>query len=424
MNRAFALNLALLPLMLVGCGSDGKDKDPSVVYTEFAAEISRETDPNVSDADFDQLVTDNNQFALATYQQILDDSVDGQVISPLSLRSALAMMYAGSEGNTKTEMADALQFSLADEALHSGFNKLFSALESRNIPADENWEALELNINNSLWPKLNAEPNADFLNVLAKNYGKGVYALDYESDPEEARQAINNQVEEWTEGKIEDLLPDGSVQSDTLMVLTSTIYLYAPWNTPFVPEATDAKTFTNLDGTTSEVDTMRGDISLYHGRLDDAQIVSLPFRGEELEMVFLVPADDFTGYVSDLNAVNLDDALDDLTRERAYLNLPKFKLEYTMPAVETLQGMGMQQAFTQTAQFEPVGLGPMMITEVAHKAFIEVNEDGTEAAAATAVVGGPTSVPSLEINVDKPFVFMIRDSVTGALLFIGHVASL
>lgn len=411
-------------LLTSGCGSDQEGDTSAQVYTEFAADVSQETDPDINDSDFSQLILDNNRFTLAAYQQVLDSSASGQVISPFSIRSALAMMYAGAEGDTKAEMAEALELTLPEPALHVGFNQFFSTLDSRNLPANDSREALELNIHNAIWPKLDSTPNQDYLEVLAKNYGKGVYALDYEADPDAARQVINDQVEDWTEGKIVDLLPDGAIKDNTLMVLTSTIYLYAPWKTPFVEDFTSPKTFTNLDGTTSEVDTMSGDLTLSHGTIGDAKMVSMPFRGDELEMVFVVPSGDFDTFVQELDATRLNRAAEGLMQERVSLELPKFELAYTMPAVDTLKSMGMQRAFTEGAQFEPIGLGPMMITEVAHKAFIEVNEDGTEAAAATAVVGGPTSLPGTEIHIDKPFVFMIRDRVTGALLFIGHVAHL
>lgn len=426
MSRGFIYSLCLIiAVVLSACGDERQPaEDPALVYTEYAANVERDAEPAIEAADFDQFISDGNRFALKAYFDTLDESAPGQIISPFSLRTALALIYAGAEGQTKSEMASALNFSLSDDVLHPGYNKLLAALESRNLPATERADALVLNINNSIWPQLGSEPNPAFLDVLGRNYGQGVYALDYRSDPDAARRAINDKVEQWTEGRIEDVLPVGSVSDETLMVLTSTIYLYAPWNTPFMEGLTAPRTFNNIDGTTAEVDTMRGDLLVDYGTHADAEVLVLPFRGGEMDMVFLVPSGDFMAFAEQLDGESLTSTLLELNRGRASLSLPRFKLEYTMPAVETLKALGMTRAFTEAAEFGPVGLGAMYISEVAHKAFIEVTEAGTEAAAATAVVPTPVSITDLTIEIDRPFVFLLRDSTTGAFLFIGHVAIL
>lgn len=425
-KHVISLSLATALLLLVGCGEEQPTpEDPALTYTEFAANVERDLEPNINSADFEQFITGNNQFALSAYQKSLDESAGGQIISPLSLRTALAMIYAGAEGDTKAEMADALSFDLTDESLHAGFNRLLATLDLRNLPSDEQYPAQELSIVNAIWPQLGTQPAEEFLEVLAKNYGKGVYALDYAQNAEAARQAINDQIYDWTKGHIEDLLPENSVPSDTQLVLTSTIYLYAPWNIPFFKSYTEPRAFHNLDGTSVEVDTMRGDIPFRYGTHNGADVLALSFRQSALEMVMLVPPHgEFTGYISQLDEEGLSDALAGLTQSRAYVEMPKFELNHTMSAMDALKSMGMQQAFSRNAEFDAIGLGSIFISTLAHQAFIKVDEDGAEAAAATAIVTLPVSAPQFEIKVDRPFVFIIRDTATGAYLFIGHVANL
>lgn len=411
--------------LLLGCGGEGGENpnSPAPAVTEYASAVARDTEPAIGDAEFGQFTLDNNAFALDAYRETFNLAPTQAVISPLSISSALAMIYAGAGGATKTEMADALHFKLADPELHAGFNRMLSLLDSRNLPAAGEQRALTLNIKNALWPALHGTPSQDFLDTLARHYGAGLYALDYEGDTEGARKAINDQVEDWTEGLIQDLLAPGTIKPDTLLVLTNTIYLYAPWQSPFIEALTAPAPFENADGSSSSVPTMRNDSRVLHGDLQDAEILALPFRDEALEMVFIEPKADLATYLAGLDPNSLTAELTALTPSRAMVSVPKFSLQFDLDAGAVLRARGMQQAFENSADFSGIGMGGLKITHVAHKAHIEVTEAGTEAAAATAVVGGPTSAPTLEVKIDRPFLFLIFDRPSGTILFMGHVAS-
>lgn len=412
--------------LLLGCGSEGGDNpggEPVPAYTEYSSTVERDSEPAITATDFTQFTQHNTAFALDAYRKVYEEAPAKAVVSPLSISSALAMIYAGAGGATKAEMADALYFKLPDSELHAGFNRMLSLLDSRNLPATGEQRGLTLNIKNALWPALDGTPSEDFLDTLARNYGAGLYALDYYSDPDGARQVINDHVEDWTGGLIQDLLAPGTIEPDTLLVLTNTIYLYAPWLSPFSEAATAPAPFENADGTTASVPTMHNDSSVLHGDLQDAEILALPFREGALEMVFIEPKADLGGYLSSLDAATLSAELAELERTRALISVPKFSLQFNLVANSLLKALGMQQAFEDSADFSGIGMGGLKITHVAHKAQIEVTEAGTEAAAATAVVGGPTSVPNLEVKIDRPFLFLIFDRPSGTVLFMGHVAS-
>lgn len=421
---------ALIPVfalcgMLAACGSDEKEPtNPQLNYTLFQSSLEREQAPNLDDEAFAQLIQDNNQFALALLQQLREGTDDDIVVSPLSISSALAMTYAGANGTTKQQMAEALQFNLEDNSLHAGFNRLTQAMSDRQLSANGDLDALELQIVNALWPQLGNPPAQPFLDTLASHYGEGVYALDYSNEPDVSRRAINDAVEQWTNGLITDLLPRGTVNSLTQLVLTNTIYLKAPWSAPFNEQETQPADFTNLDGSVTRVPTMMTRAAIYRANTDDAEVIILPFRGGQLEMAFIMP-EAFTAYLDaadDMAAISA--ALDAAERTEALVRLPKFTREFDVSLVNPLRALGMHDAFDNAADFRAMGLSDdFRITAIRHKALLEVHEGGVIAAAATAVVGGPTSVPT-PASVNRPFLYLIRDRTSGAVLFLGAVTHL
>lgn len=430
MRLAAFILLPLAAISLASCGgitSTAKPEDttgPAHVFTPYASSVQRETS-NVSDGDIAQLVQGNNRFAFNLFHKLLAENPDTSVFSPFSVSSALAMTYAGAGGETKAQMAAALEFSLGDEVLHSGFNRLSTELAKRNLPATVRANAQELLINNAIWPYVAKPPAASFLDTLARHYGSGIYGLDYFRAPEQSRLTINEKVNEWTRGYITDLLPNGSVTRDTRLVLTSAIYLHAPWDYTFSPVLTKPKPFNNLNGTVVDVPTMSHVFPLAYAELDGAQLAAVPFREGQLVMAFLMP-DDFSSYMANLSAATLNDGLAQLQPHyKGAMALPKFKLAQEVPMRDILMEMGMVQAFKQ-ADFSGMGLDDVQISDVNHKAFIEVNEAGTTAAAATAVIVGQPSAagPSVNIQLNKPFVFFIYDKATKTILFLGHVANL
>ncbi len=418
---------AALCLLLSACGADDRSHpNPEQVYVRYQSALARDVTPDVDNVQFEQLVQDINGFALDLFHQLRADTAQDIVISPLSVSSTLAMTYAGASGATKQQMAQALRFNQDDALLHAGFNRLMAALDDRNLPATETFSELNIQLVNAIWPALGAVPAQPFLDTLAVNYGEGVYALDYQNEPEASRQAINDSVAEWTDGLVTGLLPQGTITNLTELVLTNTIYLKAPWASPFQEQQTHLADFVNLDGSVSSVETMLGQSAVYYAAGDHAEILILPFRGDELEMAFVIPnAGQYTEYLDQaVNMETLTAQLNAAQKMSATVRLPKFTYEFEASLVAAMQRLGMQDAFGDAANFDAMGLSDdLRLTDIQHKAIIELDEGGVVAAAATAAVGGTTSVP-MPINVDRPFVFLIRDRTSGALLFLGTLTHL
>lgn len=418
------ITAAALCALLPACGTD-TPSNPELVYTLHQSPLARDLSPDISSTQFEQLIQDNNQFALDLFHQLRGDTQEDVVASPLSISTTMAMTYAGAGGDTKQQMAQALRFNQGDAQLHAGFNLLTSAMDDRNLPATDNLDALDLQIVNAIWPALGSTPAQEFLDTLALNYGEGVYALDYRNEPELSRTTINDSVADWTRGLITELLPPGTINTLTEVVLTNTIYLKAPWEVPFEEQLTQPRDFENLDGSISSVDTMNGQARVYYAQHENAETVILPFRGGELEMAFVMPtAGQYQDYLETVNVESLTAQLDTATQMTASVSLPKFEHAFEASLVEPLQSLGMVDAFTDSANFLGMGLSEdLRLTAIRHKAIVEVHEGGVVAAAATAAVGGTTSIPA-PVHIDRAFLYLIRDRTTGAIMFLGTVTQL
>ena len=414
-------------VLLAACGADEKSPvDSELSYTPYQSSLARDTSPDIDNAEFEQLVQDNNQFALNLFHKLRADTQQDVVTSPLSISTALAMTYAGAGGETKQQMAQALRFNQNDTLLHAGFNRLLAEIDARNLRATDTLDALNIQIVNAIWPALGTTPAQDFLDTLAVNYGEGIYALDYRNEPDMARKVINDSVADWTNGLITDLLPQNSITPLTKVVLTNTIYLKAPWKSPFSAPRTQPENFTNLDGSVSTPATMTTQATAYYSNNDDAEILILPFRGDELEMAFVMPSTgNFNAYLDQLVSMETLAAQLDAARQiTARVQLPKFKTEFEASLIKPMQNLGMTDAFSDMADFVAMGLAPdLRLTAIQHKAIIEVDEDGVVAAAATAAGGGTTSGPT-PVSVNRPFIHLIRDRTTGAILFFGTITHL
>lgn len=383
----------------------------------------RETPPQSAYDAIGTLSASNNEFAIELYHQLRSQS-GNLFYSPFSISQALAMTYAGAKGGTETQMASAMHFDLAQADLHAAFNALSATLASRVGDSDQG--GFELNIANALWGQHGFGFQPEFLDTLALNYGAGMQAVDFAAS-DAARQTINDWVAEQTRDKIQDLIPEGVLNELTRLVLTNAIYFKAAWLLPFEESATQDDTFDLLDGSEVQVPMMRQVESFGYLKAEDFEAVELFYEGRELSMVILVPDEDqFTAFEQNLNAATIQSFINQLSVERLDLSLPKFKVESSFGLAETLAAMGMPDAFDVVkADFSGMtGQPDLYITDVVHKAFVDVNEIGTEAAAATGVVMGLKSMPTgepIEVKIDRPFLFVIRDVQTGAMLFFGRV---
>ncbi len=400
------------------------------VVVETPGEVAKSDKARAeSDATADeiaQLTAANGEFAFDLYQA-LSEGEGNLFLSPHSISSALAMTYAGAQGQTEQQMADALRFTLEQSRLHAAFNAVDQALAERGKGAEgRDDEGFRLYVVNALWGQKDYAFLPGFLDTLAENYGAGLRLLDFVTETEEARQSINRWVEEQTENRIQDLIPQGALGPLTRLVLTNAIYFNAAWLEPFEEMATTDWPFYLTDDSTVTASMMHRTGSYAYAEGDGWQAVQIPYTDRSLSMLVVVPErGTYAEWENALDNSVIQDILDDLAYGQVALGLPKFEFRSSFQMATALRELGMTDAFS----LPPADLTGMtgnkdlFISDVIHKAFVAVDEAGTEAAAATAVVVGATSMPQepQEMTIDHPFLFMIRDADTGAILFLGRV---
>jgi len=387
----------------------------------------RITSPDVSTSEQASLVEGNSAFAFELYQALKGE--EGNLFySPYSISLALAMTYAGANGDTAQQMAATLQFMLEQDRLHPAFNWLDAELASRGEGAEgKDGEGFRLNIVNAIWGQKDYEFLTDFLDVLAENYGAGLRILDFITQTEKSRITINDWISDQTEGRIKDLIPQGAIDALTRLVLTNAIYFNAAWAYPFDEGMTADGPFYLLDGGQVIVPMMKQTESFGYTAGEGYQAVELQYDGDELSMVVLLPeAGKFEAFEEGLQAQQVDTIISGLQLTEVALTMPQFEFDSEFSLKDTLAGMGMPIAFSPgEADFSGMTANrELFISDVVHKAFVAVDEAGTEAAAATAVVVGTTAMPeepSVEVTIDRPFIFLIRDIETGSILFVGRV---
>ena len=410
MKRFLALAL------LAACGDSS-----TVEIPEVRSDLERDLAPAVPAADFARLVDDNTAFALDMYQ-LARPSGANLFMSPHSVSIALAMTYAGASGATATQLADALHFTLPEPQLHAAFDALDLELMSRAAQATGDTIPFKLNTANALFGQTGWRFLPPFLDTLALNYGAGMRVLDFAADPESARETINGWVEDRTNDRIKDLLPQGSVTESTRLVLANAIHFSAAWATPFETGATADSPFTLASGAAITVPTLHQNAELGYGEGAGFRAAELPYDGGQLAMVVIEP-DDLGAFEDGFDVVQWQAVLASLQPHQLELALPKFKFDAPLGLKDALIALGMTDAFTARADFSRIdGARDLMITDVLHKGFVAIDEHGTEAAAATAVIVGDTSAPGpATLAVDHPFLVVIRDRPTGAILFVGRV---
>lgn len=352
---------------------------------------------------------------------------ENTVISPASIAIALGMARAGARGVTADEM-DAVMRGVGAPENAAWLNALDQALASRTGNfTDDSGEAhdLTLRIANAPFSQQGMPLEEAYLTALAEAYGAGVRLVDYIGDAEGSRRLINAWVDEETEHRIEELLPEDSVDALTRLILVNAIYLKAPWRVPFSEEATADGAFTRADGTTVQVPMMAAAHHMGYAAGPGWQAIDLPYVGDKLSMLLVLP-DDPAGFTATLDPSQLDAIVAGLESTRVELRMPKFGIETQAELKPLLSALGMPTAFDDSnADFSGITTAARLhISAVIHQANIDVDEAGTEAAAATAVIGGVTGGPppeTIELRFDRPFLFALRDIETGAVLFLGAV---
>jgi serpin B len=392
-----------------------------------ASEKERNTAPVVTVGELADLVAGDSAFAFDLYRHLR--AQEGNLFySPHSISLALAMTYAGARGETEHQMAAVLHFLLSQARLHPNFNALDMQLTQRGEGArGKDGRGFRLNIVNALWGQVGYHFLPEFLDTLAANYGAGLNLLDFAGAPEISRLAINEWVSEQTEERIQDLIPLGAIDTMTRLVLTNAIYFNAAWSRPFEEFMTDDRPFYPLQGEPLTVPMMRQVTHFPYSAGNGYQALELPYDGRELSMLILLPRPGaFKGIEESFDASLVEHILQNVARTRVVLDMPRFKFESAFELAGVLAAMGMLHAFSDDADFSGMdGSQTLKISDVIHKAFVAVDEAGTEAAAATAVIMRAKSAiiaeEPVDFTIDRPFIFLIRDIATGAILFLGRV---
>ena len=419
--------------LLAGCSPAGQSPEPtqpeeptqpSAEAQDLIGEVAYNLNPQASLDQIQALADAHNAFALDLYKQLAGEG-ENIFYSPYSIYMALLMTYAGAAGDTASQMESTLHLPYSQEEVHAVMNALNLQLKANSIVDDK--PAFTLNIVNQLWGQAGYAFLPEFLNTLSQNYNAGLKTVDFAADPEAARELINLWVEAQTNEKIRDLIPEGVLNELTRLVITNAVYFKAAWLSPFDPANTKNGSFTLLDGTQADVPMMHQSSSMRAYVSQDVQAVELPYEGGTYSMVALMPtAGSLDTFEQSLTAESLQGILNQLERASVTLSMPKFKFDAAFALNDALEGMGMTDAFDpMKANFSGMdGTTSLYISSALHKAFVDVNEEGTEAAAATAVAIGLTSAPgqSYTIMLDHPFLFLIRDNATGTLLFVGRMA--
>ncbi len=356
-----------------------------------------------------------NEFAVDLYRAVAAGETGNTVVSPYSVTFALGMIFAGARGQTATEMADVLHVGdLEPEAWHEGINAYDLTLDARTVGSPTAWTAA-----NKVWTQPGLALLDDYLDVLTGAYGSPLAEADFGADPEGMRALVNGWVEERTNELIPELFPPASFDGSTQMVLVNAVALDAPWEFPFDPAATRTEPFTRADGSTVNVPMMHYDEYLPSLWTPDVQAVEVPYGGGALSMVVIVP-NDLASFEAELTTESLATVIDGITDGGIHLSLPKWTARTHVQLNDVLAGLGMPSAFGGGADFSGVTEGGgLFLDQVEHEAVVEVDEQGTRAAAATGGEMALSHGPTIEVN--RPFLYLIRDRGAGTILFIGRV---
>jgi serpin B len=413
-----------LIIFLPGCSTHCMDKPPAITEQQHDGDETAESAARPDrEMNTDQIVGGNTRFCLDLYGQ-LKNQPGNLIFSPYSISTALAMTYAGARGQTREEMSHVLYFSVVQEEFHKAYS-----LVEKSILSDDKGAATGLLAANALWGRVGYDFCEEFISVLDRYYHAKLYELDFAGSPEKARKRINAWVEQKTDNKITNLLKPGVIRPDTAVVLSNAVYFKGLWLSQFQEGQTSEGVFYLSDDAGVRVSMMLQVSDFRMLDLLDLKILELPYAGNNLSMIILLPKkiEGIGALEENLKAEVFAQWLQRLYRKRASkvtVKVPVFKITTEFQLGRTLGAMGMPLAFSSDADFSGMSRErEIFISEVVHKAFVEVNEKGTEAAASTAVVMTKSAAIPTLFTADHPFMFVIRENSTGSIVFIARVAN-
>ncbi len=365
------------------------------------------------------VVNANNQFAFDLYSE-LDKSEDGNMFySPYSISAALAMTYEGAEGQTADEIKSVFHFP-EDNILRPNFAAIYNDINKENGD-------YELKTGNALWVQKDYSFLQEYISRVENYYGGKAAILDFKKETEKSRQTINSFIEEQTNDKIKDLIPKGYLDEMTRLVLTNAIYFKGIWEWEFDKDDTRDGIFRITPDNTVETSMMHmnpEEAKFNYAETEDLQILELPYKGDKISMLILLPTENLDVIESSLTTEKLNGYKSQMKETKLdSISLPKFEFDTKYFMKDTLISLGMPTAFSENADFSGMtGKKDLFISHVIHQAYVGVDEEGTEAAAATAVVMTMSAVLQRKVfNADHPFIFLIQEKDTGNILFFGRV---
>src|SRR5581483_10170431 len=391
-----------------------------LILFAFVATIAIAADPSKESPA--KIVQGNNEFAFDLCGRLRAES-GNFVFSPYSISTALAMTYTGARGDTAEQMAKTMHFPLGPEQLPPVYGKLVNELRGEGGK-----RPYKLNIANRIWGQKGFGFRPAFLQQLDRDYRAGLEEVDYKESLEKSRQTINAWVAKETEDKIKDLLSPSALTPLTRMVLTNAIFLEASWVEPFHEGNTKEGDFFVAADKKSRASLMHLQLNASYLDGEAFQAIELPYRGGGLSMMVLLPkkVDGIAELEKSLTATKLAEWLPKFKRYQVELTLPKFKMGKSIGLSKELAALGMPKPFSPDADFSGMASAQLKIDNVIHQAFVDVNEKGTVAAAAAVVVAlasaAPVNLPKAEFKADHPFVFVLRESRSGSVLFMGRVS--
>src|SRR5262245_48176460 len=367
---------------------------------------------------------DGNAFAVDLYGRLRSEQAGNLFLSPQSISTALAMTYAGARGDTAAQMARTLHLSLPQDQVSTAYAALLKTLDPGG--SDRGYR---LSIANRLWGQRGEPFLDDFLTVMRRDYGAELGVVDFKTNAAGARDEINAWVLAQTADKIRDLIPAGVLNPDTRLVLANAIYFHGDWAKQFAKDATSDQPFHVAPRRDVKVRLMFAKARVgFAAHADDGlKVAELPYKGDDVSMVVLLPdaVDGLPKLESKLTLDNVTRWTSGLRRQDVLVYLPRFSVESSFGLAPTLSSMGMTLPFSDRADFSGMnGKRDLSISAVVHKARVDVDEQGTEAAAATGVVVGVTAARPQQpptFRADHPFLFLIRHNPTGTILFMGRV---
>lgn len=372
--------------------------------------------------DTQTVVAGNTDFAFELYRQ-LRETKGNLFFSPYSISTALALTYAGARNDTEKQMVETLYFNLRQNMFHCAFGKLQKQLNEQGKKGD-----YQLSVANALWLQKDYELLKAFIDLNKTHYDAGLNRVNFKTQAEKARKTINEWVEKKTNQKIKNLIPAGTLDVLTRLVLTNAVYFKGDWASQFELKDTKEAAFYVSSEEKVKADLMYKKADFNYAETNDIQILELPYKGEDLSMIVLLPkeVDGLVRFEQSLTTENLSRWLKMLRSREVIVHLPKFKLTSRFELAGLLGKMGMPDAFSPRADFSGMtGNKDLFIAAVLHKAYVDVNEEGTEATAATGVVMKLTAMPAPPpiFRANHPFVFMIKDNTSNSILFIGRLTN-